>query len=210
MASIRNLFESCLLVAALMIFCLFVAYALPEGKNGMAAWAQAIGSVAAIFAAIKIADNQAKREEKTRAELVERAAAERRYSEYRIELGLAQRLDDVATTLWLLVQTFENAAEKHKNGIPYTFIPMEYENILARISELDKVEFNHIRLRNIAHCRSLFFYAYAVMSDPKGNLPPEITFDVFAEKCSWDAGQILNNTTEHWAWYVDNPPPNPK
>jgi hypothetical protein len=53
-------------LVALTLFSLFCCYAWPDSTYGLAAWFQAVGSVAAIFTAFQIANGQAARQEKTR------------------------------------------------------------------------------------------------------------------------------------------------
>lgn len=65
----RNSIEVLLIGVALMIVCLFFTYAWPESRYGMAAWVQAIGSIAAIGASFGFFYSQ-KRAELIRADVV--------------------------------------------------------------------------------------------------------------------------------------------
>lgn len=144
----RNMIEGSLLLILVLIGCLFCAYAFPESQYGLASWAQAIGSIAAIFAAIWLAhrDTRLKREDDRTVALL--AAIEMSQSATELKLRIQAMLELIK---------FVRANGIHADGVEeihqeLTVLPCWEVSEVARLSPLP----NHCAL-NLAKAQSAIY-----------------------------------------------------
>ncbi|KFC61967.1 hypothetical protein [Massilia sp. LC238] len=121
MQKFRNIAEGFFILLALAIFCCFLAYAWPEQRFGLAAWVQAVGSIAAIGGVFMVANNQHQHER--------RLEVERRNSDERRKLAIIKVIMANIRTEAIKVRTT-------RDHCGATSIPSDFTEGLGKAKEL--------------------------------------------------------------------------
>jgi len=121
MQKFRNIAEGFFILLALGFFCCFLAYAWPEQKFGLAAWVQAVGSIAAIGGVFMVANNQHQHER--------RLEVERRNSDERRKLAI---IKVIMANIRIEAMKVRNA----RNHLGAASIPPDFIEGLSKAKEL--------------------------------------------------------------------------